>query len=167
MSAICWAFDMHLSFSSLVLWEKKKENCLKKKLTGALLLFFCGPINLMKNNAVFKLQGKHNYGREKKKYDKEGQTCRGRGGSRDLNLIYFAGGFFFWFFFCRKRPHGCNISWSKAETHFDNRLPWKCPKRTRSRALASLFLEVGETDRPRFSLVYSAILGARLFMSPF
>lgn len=45
-------------------------------------------------------------------------------------------------------------------THCDNSLPWKCPKHTRSRALASTFLEVGETDRPRFSLVYSAILGA-------
>lgn len=47
-----------------------------------------------------------------------------------------------------------------AESHFDNSLSWKCPKRVRNRPLASMFLEVGETDRPRFSLVYSAILGA-------
>lgn len=58
------------------------------------------------------------------------------------------------------RPHGSTISRSVGETQFDNCLPWKCPKHSRSRALASTFLEVGETDRPRFPPVYSAILGA-------
>ncbi len=45
-------------------------------------------------------------------------------------------------------------------TQFDKSMPWKCPMHWRSRALASTFLEVGETYRPRFPPVYSAILGA-------
>lgn len=59
------------------------------------------------------------------------------------------------------RPHGYDTSRrTGGETQLDDGLPWKCPKRSRSRALASMFLQVGETCRPRFPPVYSAILGA-------